>query len=363
MRAVVLVGGEGTRLRPLTFTTPKQMLPIVEVTMIERVLAHLASFGVDDVVLSMGYRPDAFLAAFPDDACAGVALAYAVEPEPLDTAGAVRFAATHAGIDETFLVVNGDVLTDLDIGALVGFHRARGAEATIALTPVEDPSAFGVVPTDEAGRVTAFIEKPPPGEAPTNLINAGTYVLEPSVLERIAGDRRVSIERETFPALVADGSCYALASDTYWIDTGTPAKFLQANLDLLSGRRGDPASHAHEVDPGVWYGNAGPVVDGEVVAPSFIGDAAFVARGARVEGSVLGAGARVADGAVVRGSVILPGAVVAGGAVVEGSIVGENAVVGENARVGGLTVVGGSAEVEPGTTLDGARLPVSVPAG
>jgi ADP-glucose pyrophosphorylase len=163
--------------------------------------------------------------------------------------------------------------------------------------------------------------------------------------------------------LVADGSCYALASDAYWIDTGTPAKFLQANLDLLSGRRGEPAPHAKEHGAGVWYGGAGPVVDGDVVAPSFVGDAAFVAKGARVEGSVLGAGARVADGAVVRGSVVLPGAVVAGGAVVEDSIVGENAMVGEQARLTGLTVVGGSAKVEPGTTLDGARLPVSAAAG
>ena len=359
MRAVVLVGGEGTRLRPLTFTTPKQMLPIVELTMIERVFAHLAAFGVDDVVLSMGYRPDAFLAAFPDDRCAGVRLAYAVEPEPLDTAGAVRFAASHAGIDETFLVVNGDVLTDLDVGALVGFHRARGAEATISLTPVDDPSAFGVVPTDAAGRVEAFIEKPPRDEAPTNLINAGTYVLEPSVLDRIAGDRRVSIERETFPALVEAGSCYALASDTYWIDTGTPAKFLQANADLLSGRRGDdtPVPHARKVGERVWYGGAGPVVDGVVEGPSFVGDAAFVAKGAQVTASVVGSGARVADGAVVRDSVLLPGAVVAGGAVVEGSIVGEGAVVGEHARVTGLSVIGGNAKVEPGSVLDAARLP------
>lgn len=363
MRAVVLVGGEGTRLRPLTFTTPKQMLRIVEVTMIERVLAQLAAFGVDDVVLSMGYRPDAFLAAFPDDTCAGVSLAYAVEPEPLDTAGAVRFAALHAGIDETFLVVNGDVLTDLDIAALVGMHRARGAAATISLTPVDDPSAFGVVPTDDAGRVQAFIEKPPRHEAPTNLVNAGTYVLEPSVLERIPDGRRVSIERETFPALVAEGSLYALASDGYWLDTGSPVQFLQANLDLLSGVRpaASPAPGAREVAPRVWHHGAGPVVDGEVAPPSLIGDAAFVAAGGRVEGSVVGSGARVADGAVVRGSVLLPGAVVGARALVEGSIVGEGAVVGEGTRVVGLSVVGGNAKVEPGVVLDGERYPMSSP--
>jgi mannose-1-phosphate guanylyltransferase len=359
VRAVVLVGGEGTRLRPLTFTTPKQMLRVAEVTMIERVLAHLAAHGVDDVVLSMGYRPDVFLAAFPDDRCAGVSLAYAVEPEPLDTAGGIRFAASHAGMEEAFLVVNGDVLTDLDVGALVGFHRARGAAATIALTPVEDPSAFGVVPTEPDGRVQAFIEKPPREEAPTNLINAGTYVLEPEVLDRIPVGRRVSIERETFPSLVDDGSLYALGSEAYWIDTGTPAKFLQANLDLLSGSRGTapPVPDAREVAPGVWYVGAGPVVDGDVQPRSLVGDAAYVASGAQVVESVVGSGARVGEGAVVRGSVLLPGSAVASGAVVDGSIVGEGAVVGEGARVTGLSVIGGSAKVEPGSSLDGVRLP------
>src|SRR5579863_9170996 len=205
MRAVILVGGEGTRLRPLTYSVPKQMLPVAEVPLIERVLAHLVGHGVTDVVLSLGYRPDAFIDAFPDGTCAGATLAYAVEEEPLDTAGAIRYAAVSAGIDGTFLVFNGDVLSDLDVTALVAFHQERGAEGTVALTPVEDPSAFGVVPTDGEGRVVAFIEKPRRQDAPTNLINAGTYVLQPAVLARIPGGRRVSIERETFPALVGEG--------------------------------------------------------------------------------------------------------------------------------------------------------------
>ena len=149
MRAVVLVGGEGTRLRPLTLTTPKQMLPVVEQPMIERVLAQLAKHGIDEAVLSLGYRPDAFINAYPHGSAAGVRLSYAVEPEPLDTAGAIRFAADHAGIEETFIVVNGDVLTDLDVTSVIDFHRSHGAEATITLTPVEDPSSYGVVPTDE----------------------------------------------------------------------------------------------------------------------------------------------------------------------------------------------------------------------
>ncbi len=235
MKAVVLVGGEGTRLRPLTLSAPKQMLPIVGVPMIERVLGHLARHGVDEAVLSLGYLPDAFMEAYPDGRAAGIRLFYAVEPEPLDTAGAVRFAATLAGIAETFVVVNGDVLTDLDLTSLVAFHRERRAEGTIALHPVADPSAFGVVPTDEEGRVTAFVEKPPRDEAPTNEINAGTYVLEASVLARIPEGGRVSIERETFPTMVRDRCLFARSDESYWLDTGTPAAYLDANFDYLNG--------------------------------------------------------------------------------------------------------------------------------
>ncbi len=358
MRALVLVGGEGTRLRPLTLTIAKQMLPVAEVTMIERVVAHLAVHGIDDVTLSMGYRPDAFLAAFPGDRCAGARLTYAVEPAPLDTAGAIRFAASHAAIEETFLVVNGDVLSDLDVGALIGFHGGSGATATIALTPVADPSAFGVVPTDASGRVQAFIEKPPSGTAPTNLVNAGFYVLEPEVVQRIPGDRRVNIERETFPALAAEGSVYALASDAYWTDTGTPELYLRANLHLVNGStRHGPAPGAHRSGDGAWVLGR-PVIDVRIGAGSLVGDAAYVGRHSTVGTSVVGAGCRV-EGASVTGSVLLPGAVVRPGAVVEGSIIGPGAVVGEGAQVTGMSVVGEGAVVERGARLDQARVPGS----
>ncbi|MBV9665685.1 MAG: NDP-sugar synthase [Actinobacteria bacterium] len=283
MRAVVLVGGEGTRLRPLTYKTPKQLLPVANVPMIERVVAHLAAHDVEHVVLSMGYRPDAFHTAYPDGHCAGVSITYAVEPEPMGTAGGIGFAARFAEIDDTFIVVNGDVLTDLDIGALVAFHRARGGQATISLTPVDDPSAFGVVPTFDDGRVEAFVEKPPKDEAPTNLINAGTYVLEPSVIEAIPEGRAVSIERETFPSLVGEGALYAMASEGYWVDAGTPPTYLRANLDL----KGDP----------VLVG-AGAVIDpSAVITDSVIGP-----------GACVGAGARVAESVVLAGAVVEPGA-------------------------------------------------------
>lgn len=319
MKAVVLVGGEGTRLRPLTLTTPKQMLPVGRRPMIERVLDWLAGHGVDEAVLSLGYRPDAFLKAYPDGEACGVRLHYAVEDSPLDTAGAIRFAGLEGGVDSTFVVVNGDVLTDLDVTALVAFHRKRGGEATIALTPVEDPSRFGVVPTDADGKVVAFIEKPPPGEAPTNLINAGTYVLEAAVLDLIPAGRRASIERETFPALVADGRLYALGSEAAWLDAGTPSTYLAANL---------------------------------AYAPMGFQDG-------HVTGSVLGEEATILDGAVVERSVVMDGAVIGARAVVTDSIVGPGVSVGDGARVTNLSVLGDGYVVDAGAELSEARLPGS----
>jgi len=356
MRGVVLVGGEGTRLRPLTYTTPKQMLPVVEVPMIERVVRHLASHGVTDVILSLGYRPDAFTQGYPDSRCAGATLTYVVESEPLDTAGAIRFAATQAGITDTFLVFNGDVLTDLDITALVDFHRQHGAEATIGLTPVADPSAFGVVPTNDTGRVAAFIEKPAPGTAPTNEINAGTYVLEASVLTRIPPDRRVNIERETFPAMVADGTLYALASEGYWLDVGTPERYLTATRDLLEGARpGTPAPGAREVAPSVWTLGQ-PTLHGEVVC-SLAADGARVEEGARIETSVVGRDAVVERGAIMRGSVLLAGARLGEGAELVDCIIGAGAEIGAGARLR-ETVVGAGAVVGTAERHEGARLPV-----
>ena len=356
MKAVVLVGGEGTRLRPLTLSAPKQMLPIVGVPMIERVLGHLASHGIDEAVLSLGYLPDAFMEAYPDGRVAGMGLAYAVEPEPLDTAGAVRYAATFAGIDETFVVVNGDVLTDLDLTSLVDFHRARGAEGTIALHPVADPSAFGVVPTDDEGRVTAFVEKPPRDEAPTNEINAGTYVLEPSVLGRIPEGGRVSIERETFPAMVRDRRLFARSDDRYWLDTGTPAAFLEANFDYVNNKRG-PIVVPRVADRGDGVLLEGESdIEGEVTGPSVLLSGCVIESGARVERSILGPGTVVSSGAVVTDSVLMSGCHVAADAKVAGSIMGPRSIVGQRADVRAVSVLGADAVVSSGTLVDGERV-------
>ncbi|MEO8693450.1 MAG: NDP-sugar synthase [Acidimicrobiales bacterium] len=333
MKAIVLVGGFGTRLRPLTLSTPKQMLPVVNRPMIERVVESLAAGGVTDAVLSLGYRPDAFIDCYPSGVCAGVRLHYAVEPEPLDTAGAIRFAARHAALDETFVVLNGDVLTDLDLGALIASHHDRRAEATIALTPVEDPSRYGVVPTDDNGLVRGFIEKPPRDQAPTNWINAGTYVLEPSVIDRIPGGRKVSIERETFPALVADRTLYAVKSDVYWVDAGTPATYLEVNLDLLDGKRGEPESG----------------IDGRTsIAPT-----------AKILRSVIGSGTTIGADAEIVDSVIMSGGRISPRAVVRDSIIGVGVSVGAGASMTALCVIGDGQTVEPGASLEGARLPSS----
>jgi mannose-1-phosphate guanylyltransferase len=312
------------------------MLPVVDRPMIEWVIGHLGRHGVDHAVLAMGYRPDDFGAAYPDGRCAGVQVHYAVEAEPLDTAGAIRFAALDAGIDERFLVMNGDVLTDLDVSALVAFHDRVGAEATITLHEVDDPSRYGVVPTDGDGRVIAFVEKPPVDEAPTNLINAGTYVLEPSVLDRIDGGRRVSIERETFPAMVADRSLFAMADDgVYWLDTGTPETYLAAQLDLIEGRRAVP--------PGITL---------TAIDPS-----ANIASTAVVRSSTLGPDVEVGDDAEIVESVVHRGARIGAKARVHRSIVGAGASIGDRATLEGLSVVGEGETVGPGVGLQGARVP------
>jgi mannose-1-phosphate guanylyltransferase len=297
MRAVVLVGGFGTRLRPLTLTTPKPMLPVGHVPIIERLVDNLSKGGVTDVTLALGFKPEPFVEAFPDGTCNGVMLHYAVEPEPLDTAGAIRFAAEFSAIDGTFVVANGDVLTDLDVGSLVDFHRRHSAEATIHLIGVDDPSAFGVVATDEHGLVVRFVEKPAPGTEPSNLVNGGTYVLEPSVLGRIPVGRKVSIEREVFPDVVAAGRLYAMATDDYWIDAGSPTLYLQANLDLIEGKRHDHSCAG--VQPGA------DVDATAVVSGSLVDEGATIAAHARVTGSVVLAGAVVGRRAVVANSVVM----------------------------------------------------------
>lgn len=326
MHAVVLVGGFGTRLRPLTLTVPKPLLPVAHRPMLERLLASLAAGGVTDAVLALGFNPQPFLDAFPGDRCGSVRLRYAVEDSPLDTAGAIGFAARTAGVTGTFVVANGDILTGLDVASLVAFHRRSGAEATISLVPVDDPSQYGIVETAPDGRVLRFVEKPAPGATDSRHASAGTYVMEPSCLARMPGDAPLSIERAVFPDIVADGGLYAMATDDYWVDAGRPDTFIEANLTVASHDASVPAVHS-----------------GARCHPS-----------ATVTDSIVGDGATVGAGAVVRRSVLLPGASVGEGCTVSGSVVMGR--VAARASIDGC-VVGVDGAVGVGEVLAGARIP------
>ena len=325
MDAVILVGGFGTRLRPLTLSVPKPLLPVGNVPIVERIIASLEQAGVTRAVLALGFKPEPFLAAFPDGRCGGVKLEYAVEPHPLDTAGAIAFAARHAGISSTFVVANGDILTSLDVSRVVDFHRSSGAEGTLHLVPVDDPSQFGVVETDPSGRVLRFVEKPAPGETTSRSVNAGTYVLEPSVIERVPVGGKLSIERVVFPEMVASASLYAMSTDDSWIDTGRPETFLAANLALVDAS------------------------GSSVVHPS-----AIVGAGAVVERSVIGANARVGTGSRIVGSVVFPAAVVEDDADIESSLVMGRIGRGAVARD---VVVGEDGVIDAGARISGAKIP------
>ncbi|MCY3577272.1 MAG: NDP-sugar synthase [bacterium] len=327
MDAVVLVGGFGTRLRPLTLTRPKQMLPVVDRPMIEHVVGRLGQQGITRAVLSLGYRPDAFEAAYPEGRCAGVELFYAVEPEPLDTAGAIAFAARMANIQETFIAVNGDVVSQFPLEDLLAVHRGANAQATIALAPVADPSRFGVVVREPNGRVREFVEKPPADQAPSNEISVGIYALELSALDSVPEGARASIEREVFPLLVEQGRMCAVAWDGFWVDAGTPEAYLEVQQALSD--RG-------------W------------THPS-----AKVAPGATVRGSSVMEGAIVGPGASIIDSALLPGARVGRDAVVKRSIVGFGAEIGPGARLSDLSVVGDDIVIPPAAVLNGERVPIA----
>jgi mannose-1-phosphate guanylyltransferase len=328
MHAVVLVGGFGTRLRPLTYSVPKPLLPVAHVPMIRRLVNQLAEGGVTDVVLALGFKPEPFFAEFPNNMCGNVRMTYAVESTPLDTAGAIGFAARAAGITGTFIVANGDVMTDLNVADLVAFHRHSGAQATISLTPVDDPSQFGIVETDADGRVLRFVEKPQPSETKSHFASAGTYVMEESTLALMPGTEKLSIERVTFPQLVSEGGLYAMATDDYWIDAGRPDTYVQANCVIATQLRNpsDAAVHA----------------DAVVAASAVVGDTVVSAR------------ANIGENARVNNSVILSGAVIGSGAVVDRSIVMGN--VGSDARIVDC-IVGPTGVVQPGQVSTGGRFP------
>jgi mannose-1-phosphate guanylyltransferase len=327
------------------------MLPLVDRPLIEYTFEHLKRHGVSHVVLSCGYLPTQIRDHFGDDAD-GVSLEYRVEESPLGTGGAIAFGAR--GLTESFLAVNGDSLRGADLGALIDFHRERGARATILLTPVADPSRYGLVRLAGDGRVTGFLEKPRPDEIDTDLINAGVYVLEPEVLDLVPPDQMVSIERDVFPRLVEQGSCYGLALPGYWLDVGTPESYLQAHRDVLERNVPSDVGEALGRDYTTVHPTAQVSPEARLVPPVVVGPGAVVESGVRVGSlAVIGAGARVGEGSVVEHAVIQAGAELGPGCIVLGSIVGEQSRLGAGCQLSGLSVVGPGANVGEGNTLDG----------
>jgi mannose-1-phosphate guanylyltransferase len=334
LQAVVLVGGEGTRLRPLTLETPKPMVPIMNVPFLERTLRRLKEAGIDDVILPAGYLPDAITSYFGDGSGLGLRLRYVIEETPLGTAGALK--NIEALIDGPFFVLNGDVLTSLDLRAMMADHRRTKGVATLHLIRVDDPSAFGVVVHDPDGRIRGFVEKPKREEAASNDVNAGTYLLEREVLAAIPAGRPVSIERETFPALIAAGRpMYAYTTDDYWIDLGRPEAYLGAHRHIF-----DDA-----MPMGMARGNSGPGLDGvpaaALRAPVFVGRGCRIAEDAVVGPyTVLGDDCEIGAGAVVADSLLWDRVVVEAGARLDGSIVASRARIGRGARVAAGSVIG-----------------------
>jgi mannose-1-phosphate guanylyltransferase len=330
LEAILLVGGQGTRLRPLTLGTPKPLLPTAGVPFLAHQLARARSFGVRRIVFATSYKAAMFEPEFGDGSAFGLSIEYMTEETPLGTGGAIRNAAQalSSGPADPVLVLNGDILSGHDIGEQVRTHLDRDAAVTLHLTEVEDPTRFGCVPTDEDGRVTAFLEKTP--NPVTNRINAGCYVFARSVIDQIPRDEVVSVERETFPGLIESGRLVlGYADRTYWLDVGTPAAFVQGSRDLVLGRLASPAlpgptgeylalpgsvvSPEAKVRGGTAVGARAIVEAGATVVGSVLSDDCVVESGARVIDSVLGRGARVCAGTVVRDAVIGDGAVVGPG--------------------------------------------------
>ncbi len=352
MQALILVGGEGTRLRPLTSSMPKPVVPLAGQPFITYMLEWLRSHGVDDVVLSCGFGADGVRAVLGDGEALNVRLRYVEEPQPLGTGGALKFAEEL--LEERFLMLNGDVLTDIDLSAQLAQHETTGARGTLALVPVEDPSAYGLVRLGEGSAVAGFLEKPSPDQIDSDLVNGGAYVLEREVLAGMpSAGTNFSIERDVFPRLVGDGLFGFPARDAYWMDIGTPERYLQATFDILEGQV------VTEIGRRLAQAGLCLVQDAEILGrvtpPALIGSGSRVAEHAIVGGrAVLGRGVRIGEGARVESSVVLDGAEIGAHTTVHGSIIGPEVSLGEHCRVEGLAMLGQGVRIGRGNVVAAA---------
>jgi mannose-1-phosphate guanylyltransferase len=341
MQAVILVGGEGTRLRPLTSTVPKPVVPLVDRPFIVYMLEWLKHHGVDDVILSCGFLATSMRNVLGDGSQLGIRLRFVEEPEPRGTAGALKFAESF--LDERFLMLNGDVLTDIDLTAQIAQHERTGATGTLALVPVPDPTNYGLVRLTGDNAVKEFVEKPGADQIDTNLISAGAYVLEHSIVDLIEADRKVSIEREIWPRLVGDG-LFGFPSDAYWLDIGTPERYLQGTFDIIEGNV--QTDVLQRLGDGYISIADDAVLTGRVIPPAVVERGCEISAGAHV-GSlvVLGDCVKVGEGARIERSVVLQGTEIGPGCVLT------DCIVAAGARVGARTVVSGGAVLGEGVTV------------
>jgi mannose-1-phosphate guanylyltransferase len=353
VQALILAGGEGTRLRPLTTTHPKPVVPLVDRPFIGFMLDWLRGHGIDEVVMSCGHMAEGVRAVLGDGSGFGVKLHFVEEPRPLGTGGALKFAEDL--LHGRFLMLNGDVLSDIDLSAQIAQHERTGARATLALTPVEDPSAYGLVRTADDSQVTEFVEKPSADQIDTNTISAGAYVLERSVLDLLQPGRPASIERDVFPRLVGDG-LYGYVDHGYWMDIGTPERYLQGTFDILEGTvTTEVAARMGEHFACV----AGDVSGGGRVIPSALVESGCrIGRGSRVGGRVvLERGVTVGEHTTVERAVLLEGATVGAGCTLSGCIVGAGVTIGDECHVDGLSVLGAGVSLGAGNIVsNGARI-------
>ena len=355
MKAVILVGGQGTRLRPLTANTPKAMVPVLNKPFLEYVIGHLVRHNIRDIILAQGHLAQPIEDHFGNGRRFGVKLTYTVEESPLGTAGAVKNAQRY--LDGSFLVLNGDIFTDLDITAMLKFHREKKAGVTIALTPVEDPTSYGLVETNPAGRVMRFLEKPSREQVTTNMINAGTYIVEADVLAQVPGQTKFSFERQLFPSLLEQGEpIYAYPSPAYWIDIGNPAKYFRLNKDLLSGKS---VHYISSQDRGIIIGqNCRLHPTAEIEGPSVIGSNCTIGRKVTINGPVvIGADCHLHNGAVVEEAIIWRGVHIGADTRVKGSIIANNCHLGagsviEDSVLGDNVTVADGCRPEPGSQID-----------
>ena len=351
MKAVILVGGEGTRLRPLTYSMPKTMVPILNRPFLEHMLKYMKSHSIDDVVLALCYLPDHIRDYFGDGSDHGVKLTYVVEGSPLGTAGAVKNVAQH--LDETFFVFNGDVFTDMNLTAMLEMHRKKSAKATIALTPVEDPTMYGVVEADTNNRVKRFVEKPKREAVTTNMINAGTYILEPDLLDYIPANQSYTFERGLFPLLLERGDpFYCFDSHGYWIDIGTPEKYMQVNKDLLSGK-------LTRIFPGTLYKKGVWVEEGcdihpkaQIDGPAVIGHHCVIEAQAHIKGpSVIGPDCSIGSGSIVEKSIVWHNVVIGKGAKLQQCIIADAVLIGEGCDITAGCIIGNKVFIEQNTRM------------